>query len=588
MRLSKPKIYGTVSPARLFAAAVAALCCAAALSVIETKAPFASLWFLFEMDVIPFAITGAAVFVLLVLLDIFTPWRQILPAVLFISITQYAILLVSEHANNIWFNVGLALVLYLAAGWILREHRDFAGRIRIGYRTALAAGVLLFLLFTFIVGYFTVVRHMAYGASNFDFGIFAQMFDNMKDGGLPITTVERNRVLSHFAVHFSPALYLLLPGYMLFSCPEYLLIAQAAVVGSGVFAVYAIAKHMGFTPKETVLLQVLYLALPSLVGGSMYDFHENCMLAPLVLWLLYFVLRQMPLPTFGFAMLVVAVKEDAAIYVIAAALFMLLYQKRYLFGSLLLAFALAYFFLANTCVAWFGGEVMIDRLANYFEPGSEAGFLQVVRTVLLDVGYLFSEVFNEKKVAFLIWVFLPLLFAPLMGRRHAALTLLLPLLVVNVMPDYPYQYDIAFQYTFGVMGMVLVCGMLVLRERGREMRRTTLLAGAAIALVMTVSLNMPLMRTYWRIYDQNAATFAATTACLQRLPRDAEIMAGTYLIAHLDEWDTVYMFDSVNQPHTEYAVLDTRGDNAIFKEYMGDAYVLIDSGGYCEVYRLKG
>lgn len=50
----------------------------------------------------------------------------------------------------------------------------------------------------------------------FDFGIFTQMFENMKDGLGPVTTVERNYELSHFAVHFSPAYYLMLPFYMLF------------------------------------------------------------------------------------------------------------------------------------------------------------------------------------------------------------------------------------------------------------------------------------------------------------------------------------------------------------------------------------
>ena len=62
-------------------------------------------------------------------------------------------------------------------------------------------------------------------------------------------------------------------------------------------------------------------------------------------------------------------------------------------------------------------------------------------------------------------------------------------------------------------------------------------------------------------------------------------MAGTYLIAHLDEWDTVYMFDAVDQPKTEYAVLDIRGDNNLFRQYLADQYTLVDYGGYCEVYK---
>lgn len=60
------------------------------------------------------------------------------------------------------------------------------------------------------------MRYYKLSTPAFDFGIFAQMFENMKDGLGPVTTVERNYELSHFAVHFSPAYYLMLPFYMLF------------------------------------------------------------------------------------------------------------------------------------------------------------------------------------------------------------------------------------------------------------------------------------------------------------------------------------------------------------------------------------
>ena len=582
----KQRLRFTPEAARLFAALVTGLCCAGIAGLVRTETRFVTLLYVIDQRLPVFLWITAAVTLLLTAVDLLTPYRRILPAALLAAATQFSVLLVAENPGNVFFNAGLALVLLLAAGWAVRQRKPLQRAFWADRRLALAAAVLLFLLFSGIVGCFSVVRHMAYGASNFDFGIFAQMFDNMKQTGLPVTTVERNAELTHFAVHFSPALYLLLPGYLLFPCPAYLLAAQAAAVGSGVFAVYAIAKRLGFTPLESVMLQTLYVALPSLCGGAMYDFHENCLLAPLVLWMLYFILRDMPVGYFGFALLVLAVKEDAAIYVMAAALFLLLYRKRYLFGGLLLVVAVAYFIFAVSMVAWCGGAVMVSRLNNYYLPGDD-GFLTVMRTCLLNMGYLFREVFAEKKADFLLWVFLPFYFMPFAGRRHTVLTLLIPLLVINLMPDYVYQYDISFQYTFGSIVMVLLAAMLVLREASRLRRHTVLLAGSLCALVLTVSLNMPLMRTYWRVYQANADRYAATTACLQRLPPDAQITATTYLIAHLDRWDTVYMLWEADQPQTEYALVDTRGDQAVFREYIGDAYELVDAGGYCEVYRKK-
>ena len=227
----------------------------------------------------------------------------------------------------------------------------------------------------------------------------------------------------------------------------------------------------------------------------------------------------------------------------------------------------------------------LDKAVSKLEELNRKGPSGLIYQTL---GYLYCEQYDaEKKAAFLVWVFLPFYFMPFAGRRHTVLTLLIPLLVINLMPDYVYQYDISFQYTFGSIVMVMLAAMLVLREASRLRRHTVLLAGSLCALVLTVSLNMPLMRTYWRIYQANADQYTATTACLQRLPPDAEITATTYLIAHLDRWDTVYMLWEADQPQTEYALVDTRGDQAVFREYIGDAYELVDAGGYCEVYRKK-
>jgi hypothetical protein len=70
--------------------------------------------------------------------------------------------------------------------------------------------------------------------SCYDMGIFSQMFYYMREYGSVLTTCERDGLLSHFAVHFSPIYYSLLPFYCLFPTPATLLVCQAVLVGSGV------------------------------------------------------------------------------------------------------------------------------------------------------------------------------------------------------------------------------------------------------------------------------------------------------------------------------------------------------------------
>ena len=70
----------------------------------------------------------------------------------------------------------------------------------------------------------TVLRYRLNYASAYDFGIFSQMYYYMDKGLSPLTTCERDGLLSHFAVHLSPVFYVLLPFYKLVPRPETLLV----------------------------------------------------------------------------------------------------------------------------------------------------------------------------------------------------------------------------------------------------------------------------------------------------------------------------------------------------------------------------
>ena len=183
---------------------------------------------------------------------------------------------------------------------------------------------LLALAFFVIVSLWTVYRVKIFWAPSFDFGLFAQMFHNMKETGLAVTTVERGKYLSHFAVHVSPIYYLMLPFYCLFPVPETLQVLQAAVLASAVIPMWLIGKQNGLGGLSRTLLCALLLLVPTTAGGASYDLHENCFLLPLVLWLMYAIDKENLLLTGLFTVLTLAVKEDAAVYVAIAALYLII------------------------------------------------------------------------------------------------------------------------------------------------------------------------------------------------------------------------------------------------------------------------
>ncbi|MGZ7142551.1 DUF2079 domain-containing protein, partial [Streptococcus pyogenes] len=96
-------------------------------------------------------------------------------------------------------------------------------------------GIVAMLGLTF-VAYLSMVsayKITTFSGSTFDIGIFSQMFESMRRDFSQVTTLERDRFMSHFAVHISPIYYLLLPFYYVFPYGETLEILQILIVFSG-------------------------------------------------------------------------------------------------------------------------------------------------------------------------------------------------------------------------------------------------------------------------------------------------------------------------------------------------------------------
>lgn len=141
------------------------------------------------------------------------PERLILP----ISLGVYTFLTIGQKKDFFF-------ILLLSCLWaILLYYYNVRGWLRFKKRFTKKKGVLLIataaLIFFVVVGGSGLLRYLTFRCPNYDFGIFSHMFYNMKNSFQPLTTCERDGTLSHFAVHLSPILYVLLPVYFVFSSP---------------------------------------------------------------------------------------------------------------------------------------------------------------------------------------------------------------------------------------------------------------------------------------------------------------------------------------------------------------------------------
>ncbi|MCL2107369.1 MAG: DUF2079 domain-containing protein [Oscillospiraceae bacterium] len=587
-------------PALGAAAGFAALC-AALLWGRLCSLPFDDLEFVARM---PWALlAGVFAGTAALLLALCLVWENAKP--LFYALpggcAAFALLLSLALPGEILFALGLCVPLWLCLKWTTEHsappqikmpnsNTDITIYIAIG----------LFLAFTGMVSYFSIIRYRSYNATNFDLGIFAQMFESMRHTGQALTTLERNAPLNHFAVHCSPFYYLLLPFYWLAPRVETLLALQAAGVGAGVFAIRAIARRLGCSRNTTIAACLLYLGHPGIALGCIYDFHENKFLAVLLLWTVYFLLEKKLWPTLLFAALTLSVKEDAAIYIAALGLYALLGGRkewkehdkklRFLFAGLLIGMSAAWFFAAAALIRRHGGEVMVSRLRNYYLPGEGGqGFADVVKVLLSNPGYMIKEVFTREKTEFLLWMLLPLGFAPLAQKRGSRWLLLLPLLAINLLSNYDYQHSVKYQYTFGSAALLLVLAIWALRDMAPALRRRILLISLCACLLTTVPVFHERVRFYQLSWSAYRAQYTGADAALAALPREAEITATTFFCPRLSgRAAPVYMFPNYYGPSrvTEYLVCQEE-DFEMFEgleEFLDQHYTLLHETSFARIY----
>ena len=349
---------------------------------------------------------------------------------LFSSTTVSAFVTQKALGINLMTQIILIIFWGSAVGTLLFswQNRRPLGKRRINWACLTAAAAAI--VHVVLIGGILLFRYWTMRTSTYDFGLFAQMFTYMKETGLPQTTLERNGLLSHFAVHLSPIFYLMLPFYLIWPNPVTLQILQPVIVISGLIPLMLLARHFKVPVGWQAITAVIYAFHPGLLGSSLYDLHENCFLAPLLLWVLYFLEKKNWLGGLISAALVLAVKEDAALYLLAIAIYAIVSRKNWKFGLVLASFSAAYFAFALILLARIGSGPMIGRFDNLIADPN-LGLLSVPLTLMRNPGYLLSQVFTEEKLIYIVKMMLPVGFLPILNRRINSWILLVPFLVMT-------------------------------------------------------------------------------------------------------------------------------------------------------------
>lgn len=487
--------------------------------------------------------------------------RMFASILMFLSVYIYSILSIYNNQENIYYAITLIVVSVLALLYVKKDLIKAIQKIKINNRAGIIAACVLGVVLILFIGNVTVLRYKTYSNSTFDFGIFAQMFESMKQTGHPTTTVERPELgsFSHFGVHFSPIFYVMLPFYFLFSSPETVQVMQAVVLGLAVIPLFYLCRHYKLTNKFSILICGIYCLFPATAAGTFYDFHENCCIPLLLFSLILAMEKKKDIFIVISALLLVMVKEDAAFNLFILGAYFLFSKRDKMRGCIMVMASLIYFAIAMTIVHSYGiGDLGSTRFGNvmYDQSGS---LYQIVFSILANPAYVLFQMMNEENLQYFLLMILPIGTAFVQKKKYSRYILLGSFITFNLIPEYQYMHEIGFQYNFGNVAFMIYLGIMTVSEWKINKRNTWILTAVVTTSILFVSFTFPKFVTYKDRYSENQKMYEQMDSAIGVVPKDASILVSGFIMPHLyDVEDLTVIRDDV-EVNQDYVIVDLRG-----------------------------
>ena len=502
----------------------------------------------------------------------------------------YLLIILSLILSNVWVykseNIHYILILfllnYLIYKYKLKDINFKKTNKKISPKIIILFGLISFIIISTI----GITRYLSFTAPNFDLGIPSQMFYYMKKTGLPLTTCERNVLLSHFAIHFSPIYYLVLPLYFLFSSPITLQICSGLLVAIGIIPTYLLCKSHKLPNIVTVIICFIYSIYAPAICSSYYDFHEIMFLLPLFLWLFYYYEKNNNILFTIFAILILLTKEDAAIYLMVFSVYMI-FDNNKKKGFITLISSIIYFVTVVSLINKYGEAVMTDRYYNLILTNTNSEMIEVFKTIITNPGYFIKQLItssnnsSNEKIYYYLKIFLPFGFCIFNTKKFKNYILLIPIIYVT-MTTYIYSYDINFQYSYPIYAFLFYLFIISIDENKNYNYLFMCIVGSTLVF-STYSLTKFVNEI--SNYDKFKDIYNEKRKFLDTIPDTASVTANSFLIPYLSKRDELYEINYHNfQNLTDYIVTDIDLNEYLNEEDI-NKYIIIDTYQEIHIYK---
>lgn len=383
-------------------------------------------------------------------------------------------------------------------------------------------------------------QYRLFNLYGFDSGIFTQGMWLLSRFENPYVTL---RGLNLFGDHASFILVLVAPFYRMWPDVRLLVLLQAIAMAVPAIVIYQlgvrwVSKHAG------CVVALAYLLAPATQWAAAWEFHPEVLAAAFLSLAVLSADSNHTKRMALFLCLAGSCKEDVSFVIFGFGVLLWTLGKRRE-GFLVSSFSLLYFVFITQFVMRLinGGSGSIYFQRNYGIDGS--GPIAILFGLPEVAWNMLSQALSSGGLFYLLLVFLPLLFVPLLGGRWM-LPVVAPL-CLNLASLVPYQHEISYHYmatSAPFLGIATLMGL-------RRLREWSVPIPLMVCVMLFVAASVSYSEGPWKsmrgpLTDNRGEN--VRDVVLSMIPPDAVVVADYSMNTHLANRKVIYEFPNPFRP----------------------------------------
>ncbi len=354
-----------------------------------------------------------------------------------------------------------------------RSGRQFAaetvdlGREIVAFGRANSGPICLIVTLVGIVIWATVFsvlgvrNHRNFGTWAYDMAIYDQAFWLVSEGGSTFMTVRGLDVWGH---HVNLIAYAFAPFYRFGAGPEFLYVVQNVSIAFGALPVYLIVKERFGKPLMALVFAVAYLLYAPAQWVAWINFHPEALVITPFLFAWYFFLRRWRGWFWVSVVVVLIMREDAALAVMMMGVVLLIStwrsdtrQADRRTAGVTIAVGFVWYLVATQVIIPHFNNGEPPFYMSWFFAGYGGTVGGIVRNILRHPDWLVRDATQPDRIRFYRDLALPLGGLAILSPLH--LLMAAPTMLASVIGSTPFARQIRYQYTSTMLAPIIIASI---------------------------------------------------------------------------------------------------------------------------------